>query len=49
MTILLVSVSCNILGIDWDKHHQTFVLSINLLGIRDNHECAAVVHLDITR
>jgi len=44
-TWLLASVSHNIPGIFWDKHHQTSFPSKNFLFLSDNYEILAVVHL----
>jgi len=48
MTWLLASVSCNILGILWDKHQQTFLPSYNNSFMSDNYAISAVVPCDVS-
>jgi len=47
MTWLLVSVSCNILRIIWDKQQQTFFPSNNILLMSDNHAIPAILHCNL--
>ena len=49
MTCWLPSVSCNIPGILWDKHQQTFFPLYSDILMSDSHAISAVVPCDLSR